>query len=429
MMTITWRLLSRKCWLTIIYDCTFPADLFSMIERLTTDTLDDQRTSPTPNTTPEPGQHRETEANVSHPKSQSSSDSDLNKRQQQKHQHRSPLKKTSPPSAELEHKTTSHTSKRRSSTHAKKRMSASKSSEQLLEKEHEGERRGGKGELLPPTHPALSRSKFGRTQSGVVISNTMSTTAEQRSFSPPANLNSNVGNSLDMRDRSLSSPPPPLSRPPPLPSNYANQQQRRVHLRKMSSPAGITHQRLSAGSFNSTGSEDSITTEYNSNPTTSGQQSQEHLYVNRDNRSVSVGSMDVPNFFPNAFPTMERGQHTRLGYTISNPGPIYVNSSVQDKTKSKSMPHHQSQTMNSSNGSREEYHQRLDNFVSQAYSNAPSTGSSGHSRQLSAPGRQLEAGTATHPLQKSVRGTGTAFSSYPWHNAYPQRKWVVQWWL
>ena len=292
------------------------------------------------------------------------------------------------------------------------------------QKEHEAERRG---ELLPPTHPAISRSRFGRTQSGVTISSTgKSTTTQQRSFSPPANLNSNVGNSLDIlqqRDSSLSSPPPPLSRPPPLPSNYANQQRRGVHLRKMSSPAGIVHQRLSAGSFNSTGSEDSITSEYNL--PAGGQQPHDHLYANRENRSVSVGTMDAPSFFPNAFPTMERGQHPRLGYTISNPGPIYVNSSVQDKARAKSMPHHQGQTVNMSNGRepglRDEYHQRLDNFVSHAYSNAPSTGN-GHTRQLSAPGRQLEPNPATHPLQKSVRGTGTAFSSYPWHNAYPQRK-------
>jgi len=78
-----------------------------MIERLTTDAFDGQRMSPySTQYLNHARQHRETEANLSHPKSQSSLNSDLLKQQQQqqKHQHLSPLQKTSPPSAELEYR-------------------------------------------------------------------------------------------------------------------------------------------------------------------------------------------------------------------------------------------------------------------------------------------------------------------------------------
>ena len=368
-----------------------------MIERLATDKLDDQRTSPTPNTTPEPGVH----------KSQSSSDGDAYRPQQhRKH------KKSSPSSAEFEQKS-GHHSKRRSGSHSKKRMPASRSSDQLemevqsyKEKENERQRRERGGERVPPTHPGIARSKFSRTQSGGVISSATKYTApQQRSFSPPAIISASGASSFEQRGRSLTSPPPPVSKPPPLPGNIGI-----GHQRKMSNPVKMfPHHRSSAGS---TESEGSLTTEYTSrnfDPNARGQQPQEHLYVNRSTRSVSAGSIDVPpKYFPGAFPTTESRQHPPLGYSTSTPGPIYVNSTVPThKARSASMPRQ----------SRDEYNQHpLDNFVSHAYSNAPSTGN-GHVRQVSLPSRQPEQGTTPHPLHNTVRGPGASYSNYPWHNA------------
>jgi len=381
----------------------FCTDLIFMIERLATDKLDDQRTSPTPNTTPEPGLH----------KSQSSSDGDVCK----PHLHRK-HKTSSPSSGEFEQKS-GHHSKRRSGSHSKKRMPASRSSDQLeMEvksyKEKENERERG-GERVPPTHPGIARSKFSRTQSGGVISSATKYTApQQRSFSPPAKIStSGAGNfdALQQRGRSLTSPPPPVSKPPPLPGNIG-------HQRKMSNPTGMfPHHHSSAGSTESDGS---LTTEYSSRnfepPNTRGQQPQEHLYVNRSTRSISAGSIDVPpRYFPGAYPTAESRHHPQLGYSTSTPGPVYMNSTVPtQKARSASMPR---QSVRREPGSREEYHQHpLDNFVSQAYSNAPSTGN-GHVRQVSLPSRQLEQGTAPHPLHNTVRGPGPSYSNYPWHNA------------
>ena len=339
-----------------------------MIFRLSNDQLREQRTSPTPHTTPEPGNYKE----LSDSKSHSSSDGEQKKRPQQKS---SPSRSGGRPEG-------GHglrVQRKRPSTHEKKQVEISKSTGHLLEQDGKEPQQSQKDSLRPraQTHHQ-SRLAFSRTRSGVAISNTAKpVTNPPRSFSPPA----------DLSQRDNTAPPPPSSKPPPLPTSVS-------HMHR--------------------------------------------YYANaRDTRSSSVGTNEAPRFFPGAYPSQER-VHQPLGPSISIP--LYANTTgTLEKQRSSSMSYagQNQRRGHSPHGSNSppvagEYQHALDNIVRDAYSNAPSTGVStgnAHHRQASWPNRVVESGPGSHPLQTAVRGhtqSGTAISSYPWHQAHPRRSVIVE---
>ena len=418
-----------------------------MICRLTSDTLGDQRTSPTPCTTPEPGHYQDT-------KSQGSSNegeqrTPQKEKEKEKRQSRSHHKRTrsqggpkpnsgspntdrrflnvSPSSGSGASSISGHgghspsggsKSSKRRSAHDKKMMMASKSSDMLVESEgvdseqqqlwYEQQRMdsrrpppGGR----PLVHPAL-KSAFYRTQSGVTISNTAKPEPiPQRSFSPPGNFS--------QRD---TSPPPPTSKPPPLPTDAVQRRTSGDNKRMASARlSGVSIQSMDSGS-----SGDSHTAIMSNDPRQLQQRS-DYPYA-RSGRSHTVGSSEAPQFFPGAFPSMDGG-HRRLAPTNSTP--MYVNSSTiaQEKARSSSMSYQRNRpaNVNTSPPLVGEAGHPLDSIVHQAYSNAPGGGNN-HQRQHSCPSKQVDYSTAGHPLQNSVRGgvvpgSGATLSSYPWHQA------------
>ena len=189
----------------------------------------------------------------------------------------------------------------RSSSQETKKMHVSRSSDQLQPEGVDG----GYRHLL---HPHVSRNRFTRTQSGATISNTSKVEPlPQRAFSPPAIL-------LQWD----TSPPPPSSKPPPLPHNTQRRMaEMRVHQQR----------RLPGGSYKRTDSEGSTTAEL--------YRYSDHIYVNRGNRSVSVGTTDAPRYFPGAY-------HT-IGHTNSTL--LYVNNAtVKEYTRSSSLPNQQNRS-------------------------------------------------------------------------------------
>lgn len=169
-------------------------DLFSMIERLAGDTLQDQRTSPTPRNTPEPGQLSPSEI---HQRTRSHGSGSF------RGPRMSPRSSDSSP--EMRSKTTHR--QRANSSHEKKPLAASHSI----------------GQLGADPRGSESLRKFQRTQSGVVVPQQTAPINFKRTYSPPV-IKSD-------RKPVTASPPLPNSRPPALPSTFhqAQQQQLRAH--------------------------------------------------------------------------------------------------------------------------------------------------------------------------------------------------------
>ena len=166
-------------------------DLFSMIERLAGDTLQDQRTSPTPRNTPEPGQVSPSEI---HPRTRSHGSGSF------RGLRLSPRSSDSSP--EMRSKTVGR--QRASSSHEKKPLAASHS-------------------IGTDSRGNDSLQKFHRTQSGVVMPQQTAPVNLKRTYSPPVIKSE--------RKPGTTSPPPPTSRPPALPSTFhqVQQQQLRAH--------------------------------------------------------------------------------------------------------------------------------------------------------------------------------------------------------
>ena len=369
------------------------SDLISMIQRLQGDKLDDQRISPEPGSDPK------------------SSSEDLRG---------APHGKRSPGEMRQRSSTLDGHRKRRSDGHehgSHRQLSNSKSIDtnnghHHHHHYHRGRSAGGSRDresrttdrqreqyLKPPARGGLSSTKFSRTQSGSSISHntTRPPKVAIRSLSPPAVMSYDY----DMRERSNTSPPPPTSKPPPLPNNA----KRLSGSRRMASNA-----RWSGTSFKSTDSASSEDSLDGPRQVNYGPIGSDHIYVNRDVRP------EQPRFFPRAHP---------------NDAPIYMNSGVQQqpqyqqqewpKSYQKSRPGSSSKASSNSPpmpSPPTEYPHPLDNLVTEAYSNAPSSGSNNHQRKPSWPGKQ------SHPLQTS-RGpqssSAQSLSSYPWHNAHSRR--------
>ena len=168
-------------------------DLFHMIERLAGDTLEDQRTSPTPRNTPEPASPASSDRGPPPPELQ-----------QRTRSHGS--FRLSPRSSDSSPETRGKLRGRAGSTREKKPLMATRSIGQVS-----SERRSPGGREDPPPPPSSSR-RFKRTQSGAVISKRqpfLLPTNFKRTYSPPAAIG-----------KPSPSPPPPTSRPPPLPPTH-----------------------------------------------------------------------------------------------------------------------------------------------------------------------------------------------------------------
>lgn len=386
-----------------------PPDLISMIYRLASDTLEEQRTSPSPQATPEASQTSPDHYNYPEQKTppdvgQRERRRDRERKERDGKQRKSHPSKHSSSNSSSTSKGGSHESlsERKRSTHEKKRLTTSKSTDLL----DSGSHRPGEGSQSVSTrstvlNPHATRSStstaFARTKSGVAISSTQKVQlAPQRAFSPPANMSH--------AQRTIS-PPPPATKPPPLPVKTQ---------RKLES----ANQRWSGSSLPSTtDSEGSMTTElHSSHPRYAGDYAGPTRGT-REGRSFSMGQVDNPRYFPGAFPTTDRSAAV---VAPSQSNPVYANSSAIHE-------HHRSA---SHSYQRQHQHRNpqhpLDNFVSEAYSNAPSMGTGGHHRQRSWPARVAD---PSHPLQTNVQSStnaGATLSSYPWHQAHPHRRYSSQ---
>ena len=368
----------------------FAADFFSMLNRVQGDTLHEQKTSPSPRTTPEPASLT---PNSSPPTSEHSP-------------------------SEGRHRSHSHSKKKSGSGH--KSLASSRSIDPDAHKGHHhghrersrssGKNRGSDGEdrrsrqdvLLKPPAP----SKFSRTQSGSSITSSHSSRSPElppkRALSPPASMSQHqpiTDYELRLRNNATS-PPPPTSKPPPLPGDAAAK--RLSGSRRMASDA-----RWSNASFRSTDSASSEDSDMHAR-VYHGQYPPDHNYVNRAWTQGSNSQTDQPRYFPRAY-----SSHTVDQPSQQDGGPTYVNMrSYQKSRPSSSKAGSNSPPMPSLPSDNQH---PLDNFVNEASLQAPS-GVTGQQRKTS------------HPLQNSLsRGpmtaSGTQLSSYPWHNA--QRRYVM----
>lgn len=380
------------CWFTLLL--AFIADFFSMLNRVQGDTLHDQKTSPSPRTTPEPT---------------------------------SVTPNSSPPSgkhspSDGRHRSHSHSKKKSGSGH--KSLASSRSIDPDAHKGHHhghrersrssGKNRGSDGEerrsrqdsgsalLKPP-----ASTKFSRTQSGSSITSSHSRSPElppKRALSPPAIMSHQPITDYELRLRNnATSPPPPTSKPPPLPGDATAK--RLSGSRRMASDA-----RWSNASFRSTDSASSEDSDMHARVYHG--QYPDHTYVNRAWMQGGNGQTDQPRYFPRAHSSQMMDQSGNSPPSQQDSGPTYVNTrSYQKSRPSSSKAGSNSPPMPSPPS---ENPHPLDNFVNEASLQAPS-GVTGQRK-------------TSHPLQNSLsRGpmtaSGTQLSSYPWHNA--QRRYLM----
>ena len=172
-------------------------DLFHMIERLAGDTLEDQRTSPTPRNTPEPPSPAYSDRGGGAPP----------ELQQRTRSHGS--FRLSPRSSDSSPETRAKMRPRGGSTREKKPLSFTRSIGPV-----------GSEHRSDSSHSPSSSRRFKRTQSGAVLSKRQQPSPQKdfrRTYSPPAGFGT--------AGKGTTSPPPPASRPPPLPSTYHQYQQ------------------------------------------------------------------------------------------------------------------------------------------------------------------------------------------------------------
>lgn len=346
-----------------------------MIERLSSDKLDDQRVSPIPGSL-EPSDSED-------------------------------LKKSSP--GEMRSRSQSHGKKRSPGSggehHQHKPLASSRStgSIELQREQHDQvsarnrhQRRSKDIMLRPPGHMNMH---ITRTHSGGAMLSGSSSAAvvAPRSLSPPANVGSG-GSAQELRNRTLS-PPPPTSRPPPLPS----------HAKR---PPSSRWSGMSYKSTDSASSEDSLTTD---------------LPPRYPRHAVTHGSAELIQGIPE-----------RPGFFVGvNPqGPSYQ----QDKLKSYQHGTRPMSAPRGNPGQQDPAHSVVKNAYNSSSgggSNMPPTGTSSSAGNLAVNSTQHARKTswqskyanASHPLQMSVstgrsQSIGSTLSSYPWHNAHslPQQQ-------
>ena len=363
-----------------------------MLDRVQGDTLHEQKSSPSPRTTPEPG--------GTTPNSSPSSD------------RRSP--------SDGRHRSHSHSNKKRSGgSGGHKSLSGTRSIDPEGQRGHHrghrersrssGKSRGSDGEDRRSRHdahlkPPASSSKFGRTQSGSSILSSSSRSPEsppKRAHSPPATMSHHqpiTDYQLRLRNN-MTSPPPPTSKPPALPSEAA---------KRLSNSRGLASDaRWSNASFRSTDSASSEDSDLHARVYHG--QYPDHTYMNRAWTMGGGNSQsDQPRYFPRAHSSNLMDQSGNSPPSQDGGGPTYVNTmrSYRRGKPSSSKAGSNSPPMPSPPSSENPH--PLDNFVSEASLQAPS-GVAGQRK-------------TSHPLQNSLsRGpmtaSGTQLSSYPWHNA------------
>ena len=350
-----------------------------MIERLSSDKLDDQRISPGA-ITPEP-------SDQSSPKGS----------QRSNHSPGEMKKRTQSQGKKLTNSSNRH------HHHHHRQLASSKSTDSIDiprgelvssyhssgRDKHRRERRPKENYLHPGMNTANNENKsFTRSLSGSSINtgNEHPTSVLQRSFSPPGNLPHE-----EEQNRNLS-PPPPTSKPPPLPS----------HAKRPSGTRGVPPppSRWSGTSFKSTdsaSSEDSLTADLPHHPKQHGLYGSEQVQGN--SRLGSIGSRAT------------KGQ----------PASIHQDAFYNKKAYQRNRPMNSRGTMVGNLPSSEYPAQVVDNG-SISSSNSGNDGQ----RKTSWQGRPVDYSNATHPLQMSVsrghsQSTGTSLTSYPWHSAIPQQ--------
>lgn len=338
---------------------SFSADLFSKIESLQSDTLSDQRISPTPHSaTPEPDGRTP------------------------------PSSGTSSRARSSENLLDSPGEVRRRSGSAGKRPTGNNLSHKMLTVSKSIGVLGGEHRHYRDDHKSSSRTQFKRVQSGSSISNSQKGLHRptNRSVSPPASFMYDDGKRI--------SPPPPTSKPPPLPKevkrlNRGGSHGSRTTAESVSSEESAEYGRNSRhrGSRVSEDSIDSLRADRQRHMRHSN--ASEHIYENR--------GTDIPQFFPQAHP----------GSQVD--GPIYVNGG-QDRPKS----YARNRPINLSSLSKEKHPRPsmmpspprddcghpLDHVVNEAYTQKKPGSHSG--------------GQKKHP---QTQPPTTNLSSYPWHQA------------
>lgn len=371
-----------------------------MICRLANDKLEEQCTSPSPGSTPEPinygktspgvGRHAQPEEAAAHlrPPSSGSRDSPKQAAEEGRQRSNSWLGR-----GVMQYSRSSDVLDRES-----RPRTAGTGRRQLFMEQEGGQRREKetrRDKLSKPTAHSSSTT-FHRTRSGVPLSRPSHHEVTQpRSFSPPGNL------SKSQQRNGCTSPPPPTTKPPPLPAKA----RRFTEQRKAISGSDISqggHQREEW---------DNAWADY--------------PHASRETRSHSFGRNVTPQYFPRAHASLERN-HPPISSTMSHP--TYTSSSAMQLNQGQSSNRSHASNRPSPHGHHSsnsppqpyEYHQRLDHLVQQAHPMAPTTSRMSHQRQQSAPIRgQVEPSTSGHPLQNTVRPpiqhttSGTAISSYP----------------
>ena len=303
------------------------ADLFTKIASLQGDTLSDQRTSPTPHTTPEPLPTR------------ARSQDDLLDSPSDSRRRANSTGKRSPNTNDFQHKM----------------LTVSKSIGVLG---HGHSRHQSLTPAGPPhNHQSSSRNQFKRVQSGSSISNSQRAIHKpaNRSVSPPAGISYE-----EARRRSGNiSPPPPTSKPPPLPKEA-----------KRISGGGSKPQNTRWSSSTKT---DSVSSGESSDVAHNDRHRRhpnaEHIYENRPG--------EVPQFFPQAHPNQTdgpvyvNGSQERHRYTRNRP--INLSSLAKDKNPKPSMM---------PSPPRDEHHHPLDNVVNEAYTHQKRPGQQGQKRNI-----------------------------------------------
>ena len=367
-----------------------------MIERLSSDKLSDQRISPSPL---EPSDNQSSSEDL-----KKYSPGEMRNRSQSQGKRRSP---GSSSTGSHHHNHSSHhhhrplaTSKSTDSIDVQRDQSQQQVSSRHYMSARDRHRRSKDNMLRPPGSVAGHKHlHMTRTHSGGALLSNNHTPMEgmmvqPRSLSPPANVSSG-GIAQELRNRTIS-PPPPTSRPPPLPAHAKRQ------------PISARWSGVSYKSTDSASSEDSLTTDL------PPRYPRQHGGSNELLQQRNTGSKPEPQFFPRA--------HTPNSQNLS-----YNPQSHQDKLLKAFNTRPTSAPRNSNTGQQDP----AQNAVKNAYNSSgtggplPPSSSAGnltvaqHSRKTSWQGGK----PMDHPLQMSVsrghsQSIGSTLSSYPWHSAH-----------
>lgn len=355
-----------------------------MIERLSSDKLSDQRISPSPGSLD--------------PSDNQSSSEDLKKHSPGETRKRSQSqgKRRSPGSSSMGHRSSNH----------HRPLASSKSTDSIdVQKEHQvssrhymssrdRHRRSKDNMLHPPGSVGHKHLHMTRTHSGGAMLSSnhapMESMVQPRSLSPPANVSAGR-TAQELRNRTIS-PPPPTSRPPPLPAHAKRQ------------PPNARWSGVSYKSTDSASSEDSLTTDLPPRYPRQHSGSAELLERNRSE----------PQFFPRA-------------HTPNSQNPSYNPQLHQEKLMKAFNTRPGSAPRSSNMGQQDPAQNAMKNAYNSSSSGGtlPPSSSAGsltvaqHSRKTSWQGGK----PMDHPLQMSVsrghsQSIGSTLSSYPWHNAH-----------